>query len=426
MKNKRLLILTVVVALLTSALGSGLVAAQSGETVTLEFWQHEGGTKITGMTAVIEGFEALYPNIDVIQSSFPYEEYQTKIAAVPAGTGPDVAMIYFGWAPFWMKSGFLAPLPDDVQTELDNEFAPFVQSTFLLGDHYAVPTSIRNFALIYNPVYLAESGWDAPPDTWDEFVEAAKDCTLYDDAENITRAGYYLEWGGDGWNWWRPLVQAFGGQVFSEDNRTTLWNEGGAVDAFNYMLDFAQVHNVSVEGFFEGELEAFAAGLSCMTPQLTYAVGFLRANVAPDVEWAVAVMPEGPAGRFTTGSSWPISLTTKATLDPAVLDAANKFLLYMTTAEAQTLYNDITGELPSRMDMVTLDKYTEDPIMAPFIAQLEQTTGTFWADELGERQCALDMWDGVMVGGMERMDAMNLGTECDQAIRDEFFDGWGE
>jgi len=64
--KSRLLILMVVAALLISAVGGGLVAAQGGETVTLEFWQHEGGTKITGMTAVIEGFEALYPEIDVI------------------------------------------------------------------------------------------------------------------------------------------------------------------------------------------------------------------------------------------------------------------------------------------------------------------------------------------------------------------------
>jgi hypothetical protein len=179
-----------------------------------------------------------------------------------------------------------------------------------------------------------------------------------------------------------------------------------------------------VPGFYEGELEAFAAGLSCMTPQLTFAVGFLRDNAAPDVEWAVSVMPQGPAGRFTTGSSWPLSLTTKALEDEAKLEAATNFLLYMTTAEAQERYNDITGELPSRLDMVTLPKYTEDPILAPFIAQLEQTTGTFWADELGERQCAIDMYDAVTVGGMDPMDALNMGTECDQAIRDTFFQDW--
>ncbi len=190
------------------------------------------------------------------------------------------------------------------------------------------------------------------------------------------------------------------------------------------MLDFTLKHKTSVPGFYEGELEAFAAGLTCMTPQLTYSVGFLRDNAAPGVEWAVAPMPAGPAGQFTTGSSWPLALTAKALKDEAKLEAATNFLLYMASAEGQERYCDITGELPSRLDMVTLPKYAEDPVLAPFIAQLEQTTGTFWADELAERQCAIDMYDAVTVGGADPLEALKSGTECDQAIRDAFFADW--
>ena len=82
------------------------------------------------------------------------------------------------------------------------------------------------------------------------------------------------------------------------------------------MLDFTLEHKTSTPGFYEGEMEAFAAGLTCMTPQLTFSVGFLRDNAAPGVEWAVAPMPAGPEGRFTTGSSWPLALTAKAQDDP--------------------------------------------------------------------------------------------------------------
>ncbi|MCC7209413.1 MAG: extracellular solute-binding protein, partial [Anaerolineae bacterium] len=302
--------------------------------------------------------------------------------------------------------------------------APFTQVTKLRGDHYAIPTSIRNFGLFYNVNLMKEAGWEEPPATWDEFVEAAKACTKYDDNGNITQAGYYLDWSGDGWNWWRPLVQAYGGQPFSEDNKSPLWTSEAATQAFQYMLDFTLVHKTSSPGFYEGEMEAFAAGLSCMTPQLTFAVGFLRDNAAPGVEWAVAPMPEGPAGRFTTGSSWPLALTAKAQDDPAKLEAATKFLMYMTTADAQERYNDATGELPARLDMVSLPKYAENPALAPFIAQLEQTNGTFWADELAERQCAVDMYDAVTVGGMDVASALQQGQDCDQAVRDAFFADW--
>jgi multiple sugar transport system substrate-binding protein len=422
---KKMVALLLGILMVSGMVFSPLASAQDAQKVTIELWQHDSGGKITAMESVIEGFNEMYPNVEVVQTVIPYDEYQTKIAAsVPAGTGPDVAMIYFGWAPLWSKSGFIVPLPDQLQQILDTDFAPFVESTKLKGEHYAVPTSIRNFALFYDPNKLAEAGWDAPPTTWEEFAQAAVDCTKYDSNGNITQAGYYLGWGDDGWNWWRPLIQAFGGEPFSADNTQALWNVDGAIDAWNYMLDFTLTLKTSVPGFYEGELDAFAAGLSCMTPQLTYSVGFLRDNAAPGVEWAVAPMPSGPAGQFTTGSSWPLALTSKAQNDEAKLQAATDFLLYMASADGQTRYNDVTGELPSRLDMVTLPKYTEDPIMKPFIDQLAQTTGTFWADELAERQCAIDMYDAVTVGGADPMDALNQGTECDQAVRDAFFKDW--
>jgi multiple sugar transport system substrate-binding protein len=420
---KRYLLLLALVLLAVSPLGS--VAIAQDATVTIELWQHDSGGKVNGMASVIEGFKAENPGIEVIQTVLPYEEYQTKIAAsVPAGTGPDVAMIYFGWAPLWSKSGFIVPLPDDIQAVLESDFAPFTQVTKLHDEHYSVPTSIRNFGLFYNVNLLKEAGWEAPPDTWEDFVQAAKDCTKYDDNGNITQAGYYLDWAGDGWNWWRPLIQAYGGEPFSEDNSSPLWTSEAATEAFQYMLDFTLEHKTSTPGFYEGEMEGFAAGLSCMTPQLTFAVGFLRDNAAPGVEWAVAPMPAGPEGRFTTGSSWPLALTAKAQDDPARLEAATKFLMYMTTADAQERFNDATGELPARLDMVTLPKYADNPALRPFIDQLEQTTGTFWADELAERQCAVDMYDAVTVGGMDAATALQMGQECDQAIRDAFFADW--
>lgn len=421
MKKRSLLMITL---LLISMLALGSIASAQ-DAVTIEFWQTDSQSKIDGMADVIAGFQEMYPNITVVQTVVPYDDYQTKIAAsVPAGTGPDVAMIYFGWAPLWSKSGFISPLPDSLQTILDEEFVPFAQVTKLNGMHYAVDTSVRNFALIYNPDLLAEAGFDAPPDTWEEFAQAAQACTKYDDAGNITQAGYYLEWESDGWNWWRPLVQAFGGQAFSDDARTALWNQDGAVEAFQYMIDFTQTLKSSSPGFYAGESDAFAAGLSCMTPQLTYILGFLRDNMAPGVNWAVAPMPQGPAGRFTTGSSWPLALTTKAANDPAKLDAATKFLEYMASQDGQERYNNHTGELPARLDMLDMEKYTSDPNLAPFIEQLPQTTGVFWADELAERQCAVDMYDAVIVGGSSVEDAVNMGTECDQAIRDAFFADW--
>jgi hypothetical protein len=73
--------------------------------------------------------------------------------------------------------------------------------------------------------------------------------------------------------------------------------------------------------------------------------------------------------------------------------------------------------------MIELPKYTDNENLAPFMEQLNQTTGVFWVDELGERQCAIDMYDSVVVGGTDPAEALDAGTACDQALRDAFFAG---
>jgi len=420
----RKMLLSSLAVLVVSLFLLGSVVMAQDAPVTIDFWQTDSQIKVDAMAKVIANFEAANPNITVNQTVVPYDDYQTKIAAsVPAGTGPDVAMIYFGWAALWSKSGFIVPLPDDLSAQIDSDFVPFAQITKIDGKQYAIPTSVRNFALFYNVDLLKAAGWDKPPATWDEFAKAAKDCTKTDANGNITQAGYYLGWGDDGWNWFRPLIQAFGGQPFSDDGRTTLWNKDGAVDAWKYMLAFTTTVKSSTPDFYEGEYDAFAAGLTCMTPQLTFAVGALKTGAAPGMNWAVAPMPAGPAGAFTTGSSWPIAITAKAANDPAKNAAAIKFVNYLATDEAQEAYIDTTGEVPAKNDLMGLEKYTSNANLAPFIAQLSQTTGPLLVDELAERQCAIDMYDSVIVNGADPIEALNQGTACDQALRDKFFEG---
>ena len=398
-------------------------APATAKPVEIDLWQHDSGGKIKGVKAIIDEFVKANPNISIKQTSLPYDDYQTKIAAsVPAGTGPDVAMSYFGWIPLWSKSGFIVPLPDDLANEVNSQFVPFAEITKLNGKQYSVLTSVRNFALFYNKKLLQQAGVSQPPKTLDEFVATAKKCTKYDSKGNITQAGYFLGWEEDGWNFWRPVIQMFGGQFCSEDGRQTLFNKSeGAKQAWKWLLDLTLVHKVSTPNFYESEQQAFAAGLSAMSFQLTFSVGFFQENAAPGVEWAVAPIPAGPKGSYTTGSSWPLVLTAQASKKAEKLDAAIKFLKYTASKDGQRLYNDVTKELPSRKDMLSDPKYTADPIMKPFIDGLPQTTGVFWADELAERQCAFDMYNAVMKNNVDPMKALDDGAACDQAIRDKFF-----
>ena len=72
-----------------------VVTAEPPPIVEIEFGQYEYESANTAMHAIIESFEAVYPNIKVNYVGIPYEEYNEKIAAlVPAGQGPDIVKPY--------------------------------------------------------------------------------------------------------------------------------------------------------------------------------------------------------------------------------------------------------------------------------------------------------------------------------------------
>ena len=120
--------------------------AASDEVVEIEYWQYNFGGRIEAMDDLIAQFEAENPNIKVIHNSdIPYDNFRDQIAAsVPAGVGPDVATLFYGWQPAWVDAGFIVPLPeDDFPPEMVAEqFSPMVQASFFEGKLYTLPTAV--------------------------------------------------------------------------------------------------------------------------------------------------------------------------------------------------------------------------------------------------------------------------------------------
>ena len=81
--------------------------------MTITYWQYEYASKVEAINTLIKQFEAQNPGIKVIHETFPYDAYNQKVAtSVPAGQGPDVVNLYYGWIPLYAKSGYLQPLPE--------------------------------------------------------------------------------------------------------------------------------------------------------------------------------------------------------------------------------------------------------------------------------------------------------------------------
>ena len=104
-------------ALAGATLAAGAVFGSPGtaRAVEIEYWQYFFQGRVTAIDALIEQFEAENPDITVRHTHFPYADYRTKVAAaIPAGEGPDVVQLFYGWLDDYIKADLLQPLPTDM------------------------------------------------------------------------------------------------------------------------------------------------------------------------------------------------------------------------------------------------------------------------------------------------------------------------
>ncbi len=402
----------------------GAVAGARAQTVEIEYWQYIFDARVKAMNELIKRFEAANPGIKVKHTTFPYADYQTKIAAaMPAGQGPDVVQLFYGWVDNFIAAKFLQPMPKDVfpHDAIERDFYPIVSAMKRDGEYYGLPTAVRSLALFYNKKIFQEAGLDPnkPPQTLDEYLDFAKKTVKRDGAGNMLSAGVTMDFPGQDNHWWREgLLRYMGGAPFSADNRKVAYDSEAGVKALNWFADLQRVHKVGQAGFMDEGQAAFRAGRVAMTVDGSFRLGAFSAIKA--FEWGVAELPAGPDGkRSNFASYWVNGITTKPT--GPKLEAAKKFMAFVTSPEAMQVWLDMVGELPARKAAAETDKNLANPIYAPFLKALAYSQATVFVDELAQRQVALDMANRVLIQNQDAKAAIAEAAKAEQAILDRFY-----
>ncbi|MFQ5596355.1 MAG: extracellular solute-binding protein, partial [Anaerolineae bacterium] len=398
------------------------------EVVTIEYWQYFFDARVDAMNRLIQQFEAENPDVRVVHNSdIPYADFRDKIAAsAPAGVGPDVATLFYGWVPAWVDAGYLIPLPEDEfpAEMIESEFSPMVANSKFEGKYWAIPTAVRTLALFWNKDLFAEAGLDPekPPETLDEFVEYAQLLTQYDDAGNIVVEGYAPQLSGQAHHWFREvLIRQFGGVPYSDDNRTVLWNSPEGCQAFTWLSEFETVYNTGSNDLFEDATQAFLNGKAAMHIDGSFRLGTIARN-APDLNFGVTELPAGPNGeRHTFGSYWTHGITQRAASDPRRLDAAVRFLKFITTPDSGSLWVNKVGELPAQLAAASSEELLADAQLGAFAAGLPYAHATFFVDESKQRQHLIDAFDAIRLTGEDPCTALNDAAELEQELLDDFW-----
>ncbi len=409
----------------------GMTSAQD-DVIEIEYWQYFFDARQGAMNMLIEQFEAENPGIKIVHNSdIAYADFRTELAtSVAGGVGPDVVTLFYGWIPSFVDAGYLVPLPEPFTGDYINEnFVPMVSgSAAFEGEYYAVPTAVRSLAMMYNIDLLEAAGYDAPPTTLEEFVEIAQAATVYDgDAslDNLVTEGYAVQMSGQAHHWFREvLLRQYGGVPYNDDYTEVLWNSEEGCEAFAWLTQFETEFltgtNEGVGGTADAD-DAFVAGLAALHIDGSFRIAAARNN--EDLNFGVAELPIGPNGeQHTYGSYWTHGITRRANEDPARLEAATKFLEFVTSPEAGALWVQEVGELPAQIEAASDPELLEDPILGPFVAGLDYSHATFFVDESQQRQNLIDAFDLVRLNDIDPCDALQEVAFVEQELLDEFWE----
>ncbi len=161
------------------------------EKVTLTYWGLWEDENV--MRGVLSDFERQNSNIKVNYIKQDKKQYRERLLArIQNNLGPDVFRFHNTWLP--MLSSTLLPLPEDVIKKEDFKklFYPTTQNDLVKnGAIYGIPLEIDVLSLFVNSDLFRNAAVSVPQ-TWEDFIVAARRLTVKDENGQIKTAGAAL------------------------------------------------------------------------------------------------------------------------------------------------------------------------------------------------------------------------------------------
>ena len=285
-------------------------------------------------------FEEANPGVTVALEFVPYEALHDKIiAAAGAGDdGYDVVLFDVIWPAEFATRGFLQDVTDRIPADYTDKVFDGAWTTVEYdGKRYGMPWILDTKYLFYNADMLAEAGISAPPKTWAELAEQAKQIKDKGIVE------YPLVWS---WSQseamicdFTTLTAANDGAFFDEGQPA--FTAGGAKDAVSFMkatLDEGLSNPSSREYFEEDVRRVFSNGEAAFALNWTYMNALANDPKESKVAGKVKVAPAPGVEGKSTASSVNGSMGLGIPANSPHADEAWAYISFLTQKDVQDNY----------------------------------------------------------------------------------------
>jgi len=316
----------------------------------------------------------------------PYDEIASNLA-LDQQSGANTIDVA---APWYVSLGDLAAdgVIQDLTQWVDetpvldvDDFIPSIWEPYstLDGKIYGIPFDGDTHVLFYNKEILERNGFDAPPATWDEYLEQATTITENESADGVYGASVFGQQS--------PLIlgasfanrlAGFGGSFLDENGEPTLDTPEAAAAAQALVdIDDVALPTPAETDFGAGNSAWFAGKVAFIENWTDLGVQSESDSTGSEVagKWGVSLLPVGEEGQdprasLVSGFSWVISGNTEKR------ELAEDFIEYAASSEVNAALltaEPPTGVDPSRLSSLEDETYGEQ---FPEIQEVNRATLT--------------------------------------------------
>ena len=398
---------------------AGLQPASSDNlalTGELNFWDWTYDARAEYFDALIDAWTAANPDIDLVYTSYPYGDLQTRLlTSASAGSNPPFSNVHVNWRFELQKAGRLVPYPADLF-----DFDKLISTNFNrdpeTGNIYTTVFNYYGDIVFYNRDILEAEGLTADdiPTNWDDFLALSRQLTLRDDRGLVTRPGcalnhyYSQEW------LWTSMIYQQGGFLYNEAGDQALWNSEEGVRALDIIRQWFNEEPIDDYNLLR-HYEQFTNGEAAMFISHGYWATDIPRDF-PDLNWGTVPIPT-----FTGEAlpSWGMALPEEglAVFDDATEEeqaAAFSFIKYVLGPDEHRLgWAQVMTGPPDNRDLLDAPVLQEnDPYSV--IDSLAQTLP--YRIIYGERPTEAEalfrtMFEQVIINNQDAQTAADTATE---------------
>jgi multiple sugar transport system substrate-binding protein len=347
---------------------STMMIPASAEVIQLELWHYYGTDYEYSDGSVFQrDIDAFNASQDRIHVSYTYvaREDLLKQYTMGALSGelPDLGMVDNPDMAGFIQMGVFADITDQLNAwgQLDQFFPGPLNSCTQNGRIYGLPHNSNCLALFYDKDMLAEAGLSVPTN-WTELKEVAKKLT--DPAKGRYGLGISAVKNEEGCFQFMPWFISAGGKLEDLGGK-------GCVDALSYLTDLINegLMPKDVINWTQGDCNnQFISGGLAMQVNGPWNVATIK-NLAPDKNWAVALVPKADDGVYASVLGGENFGVTTACENP---DAAVEFLTWLMSKDVSANFCEAGGKFSPRADSsASKEIWTTDPIFSVFATEMQ-------------------------------------------------------